>query len=163
MLLAYLGFQVSVHIRVPTGGAILLLATLAADLMSRSLGSGRKRLSAKACEALVRFEWPGNVRQLFNVVSRAIVRCQDGEAVVGRRTLVDVQREERLLSPTRGAAQPGSVAVPAALDDWPTLAEVEDRYIARVLDATGGRVTRAARILGIHRSTLGRRRRERNP
>ena len=66
--------------------------------------------------------------------------------------------EEQLLSPTHGPAQPGSVSVPAALDEWPTLAEVEDRYIARVLDATGGRVTEAARILGIHRSTVRRRR-----
>ena len=142
------------------GADILLLAARAAELMSPSLGSGRKRFSAKACEALVRFEWPGNVRQLFNVVSRAMLNCDDGDAVIGHATVNAMFREERLLSPTHGPAQPGSVSVPAALDDWPTLAEVEDRYIARVLEATGGRVTSAARILGIHRSTLRRRRRK---
>lgn len=142
------------------GADILLLATHAAELTSRRLGLGRKSFSAKACEAMVRFEWPGNVRQLFNVVSRTILRCPDGEAVVGRRLLADAQREERLLSVSHEATQTGCVSVPAALDEWPTLAEVEERYIARVLDATGGRVTEAARILGIHRSTVRRRRRK---
>lgn len=105
-----------------------------------------------------RFEWPGNVRQLFNVVSRAIVRSRDGDAVVGRKMVAEVQREERSLSLSYEATQSGNVSVPAALDEWPTLAEVEDRYIARVLDATGGSVTESARILGIHRSTVRRRR-----
>jgi DNA-binding NtrC family response regulator len=144
------------------GADILLLATRVGELMSRRLGFGRKKFSAKACETLVRFEWPGNVRQLFNVVSRAIVRSQDGDAVVGRKMIAEIQREERLLSLSYEAAQADTVSLPAALDDWPTLAEVEDRYIARVLDATGARVTEAARILGIHRSTVRRRREKRD-
>ncbi len=142
------------------GADILLLAARAAEVMSRRQGLGRKGFSANACEAMVRFDWPGNVRQLFNVVARAIVRCHRGEAMVGGSVLVDVLREEQLLSVTHGPAQPGSVSVPATLGEWPTLAEVEDRYIADVLDATGGRVNMAARILGIHRSTLARRRKK---
>jgi DNA-binding NtrC family response regulator len=41
-------------------------------------------------------------------------------------------------------------------DDWPTLADLERRYIDRVLSRTGGNKTRAAEVLGIDRRTLNR-------
>ena len=44
----------------------------------------------------------------------------------------------------------------ALVDDWPTLAVLDRRYIDRVLSRTGGNKTRAAEVLGIDRRTLNR-------
>jgi DNA-binding protein Fis len=46
--------------------------------------------------------------------------------------------------------------LPAIHDDWPTLAELQRRYIERVLEHTGDNKTSAASILGIDRRTIQR-------
>ena len=141
------------------GADILLLAARASELVSRGLGRDRVNLSAKACETLVRFDWPGNVRQLFNVIGRAIVLHNDGDSAVTRGTVAEVLAEETRLSDLSSDDKRARSASPKGQPaEWPTLAEVEERYIADVLEATGGRLSAAARILGVHRSTVRRRR-----
>jgi DNA-binding NtrC family response regulator len=87
-----------------------------------------------AMDLLVRYEWPGNVRELANAVERALV--------VGRPPTV---RAEDL--PVRLNERNG----PPVGD---SLADVERAQIRRVLERTGGNVTRAAEILRIDRVTL---------
>ena len=72
-----------------------------------------------------------------------------------------LDEEGRLLRRDGGGERGLEDGLPAGLaDGWPTLADVERRYIASVVDAVGGKMSAAARILGIHRSTLRRRRRQ---
>ena len=98
---------------------------------------------------LERHPWPGNIRQLRNVLERAVIMSQG-------RTLLPEHLPPELL----GAAP----VVPEALDPDPTplvaLEEMERRHIRAVLDATDWNLSRAAEILGIHRNTLRRKARE---
>ena len=102
-------------------------------------------LSAAARDLLVAYDWPGNVRELENVVARALALNPSG--VITPDDLPDHVR----------SGQPASAA-PAGVSvrDRPTLAELERRYAAQVLQETGGNKTRAAEVLGIDRKTLYR-------
>jgi transcriptional regulator with PAS, ATPase and Fis domain len=102
-------------------------------------------LSEKAMALLRRHTWSGNVRELGNVIERAVIVCRDG-------TL----RAEDLPEELRGEAKPGGGPEGALV----TLQEAEARHIARTLAYTRGRIGEAAKILGIHRNTLARKVRE---
>lgn len=138
------------------GPDILLLADRAAGLMRDRLGVEPRVFSRTASVALLEYAWPGNVRQLFNVVGRTIVRFGDRVTIDGQRVRMVLDEEELLAD--HGNAASGKDALDFGEDGWPTLAEMEERYIARVLETTGGNISQAARILGIHRTTLQRRR-----
>jgi DNA-binding NtrC family response regulator len=102
-------------------------------------------ISPAARELLVAYGWPGNVRELENVVARALALNPSG-------VILPADLPEHLL---RGVS-PGSGSEGVVLHDRPTLAELERRYAAQVLQETGGNKTRAAEILGIDRKTLYR-------
>lgn len=84
---------------------------------------------------LVAHDWPGNVRELANVVERALINHERGKPLVFE------------LEKTPGADK-------ARDEDWPTLRELEERYLRKVLAKTGGNMAEAARVLGIHYTTL---------
>jgi two-component system, NtrC family, response regulator AtoC len=121
---------------------IPLLAEHFAAKHGRSEGAA---LSPAARDLLVAYDWPGNVRELENVVARALALNPSG--VVTPDDLPEHVRAARAAA----AVQPG---LPS--QDRPTLAELERRYAAQVLQETGGNKTRAAEILGIDRKTLYR-------
>jgi len=108
---------------------------------SRSVMTG---FDAEALEFLVTCGWPGNVRQLQNLVERLVVTASAPLA-----TLADVQRA---LGPVRDADPMESL-----LRRPVTLDELERRYIAGVLARVGGSKVKAAEILGVDPSTLYRR------
>ncbi|MCM2314608.1 MAG: sigma-54 dependent transcriptional regulator [Thermoanaerobaculia bacterium] len=105
----------------------------------------RRALSAEALELLCAYPWPGNVRELALAIDRAVV-VEDGEeispAALPRETFF---RGEALIQT-------------AVRGEW-TIAELERRYALAVLEAGGGNVSRAAKILGISRKTLIEKRR----
>ena len=102
-------------------------------------------LTPEAVAALTAYRWPGNIRELENVLARALA-LRTGQTI----TLTDLPPE---------VSQAAPMAVGAALlEQMPTLPleEVERRYILRVLESTGGNKLKAAEVLGIDRSTLHR-------
>jgi DNA-binding NtrC family response regulator len=105
-----------------------LLASIAADL-----GRPRLRLSGEAVAALRAYAWPGNIRELRNVLERAAL-LTDGELLA--------QRDLRFEAQMPGVASGG------------TLEDVERGHIERTLREEGGRVEQAARRLGVPRSSL---------
>ena len=102
-------------------------------------------LAPEAVAALTAYRWPGNIRELENVLARALA-LRSGQSI----TVQD-------LPPEVGKAVAVAPA-PGLSDQEPTLPleEVERRYIVRVLESTGGNKLKAAQILGIDRSTLHR-------
>jgi two-component system response regulator AtoC len=88
------------------------------------------------------YSWPGNIRQLENVVERAVALNTSGVF-----SLEDLPEEIR--SAKGASSRPRDRT-------WPTLAQVEDRYIREVLESCQGNMSRAAEILGIDRRTLYR-------
>jgi DNA-binding NtrC family response regulator len=112
---------------------------LAADLMGRvshELGRSGASLADSANRALQEYPWPGNIRELKNVLERSL--------------LLSEQKEIR-----RSDLRFGQAAAEASGDDTRlTLTDVEARHIARVLKEEEGVVERAAKRLGITRNTL---------
>jgi len=132
---------------------VLLLADVALDHWSTSL-TLRPRLTGGARQRLLSHAWPGNVRQLFNVMLRLTQRAD----VTGARTstVADVNaalEDERLLGVHDHASPTGS----DGQNGFPTMAEMKERHIQDAIARAGGNLTHAARLLGMHRSSLQKR------
>jgi two-component system response regulator HydG len=108
--------------------------------------SGVKGFTKRAIQKLLKLRWEGNVRELENVVERAVVLCSD--ALVDE---ADLPTHE-LISPEGFFGD--------ATRDFPTLDRLEERYIKLILEKTAGRKDKASHILGINRRTLYRKERE---
>ncbi len=110
--------------------------------------SNPPRVLPEAMEVLLRYPWPGNVRQLENMIERMVVLSP--YAVILREDLpIEILEAERLAQSIGfGDAQDGAS---------PTmLRELNRRHIDAVLEKTGGNKLRAAQMLGIDRRTLYR-------
>jgi len=90
----------------------------------------------------VRYEWPGNIRELENCVERAVVMARD-EVIFP----ADLPPQIQMLSQERGTE---GFAFPYGTN----LAEMERALIVKTLEDAGGNRTRTAEILGINRRTL---------
>jgi two-component system response regulator HydG len=110
-----------------------------------SLGVRAPEVPPETLELLQRRQWPGNIRELANVIERAVILCRSGQ----------------LLPAAVAEAQVGGLAaeVPAPAQGVPAAApinlkELERIAIERALVATSGHRTRAAELLGISERTL---------
>lgn len=101
-----------------------------------------KGFTVRAMDKLINNSWEGNVRELENLVERTVVLC-DKEFI---------EAEDIVLQNEVGM----ETVLQEAFQDWPTILELERRYILAVLDKVGGRKERASQILGINRRTLYR-------
>ena len=99
-------------------------------------------MSREALALLEKHSWPGNVRELENAVERAVAIAK-GDVVLPSDLPFEIH-----------GAREGSAG--GLIDDRPTLAELERRYIALVLAELGGNKKKAAEKLGIDRRTLYR-------
>ena len=105
-------------------------------------------LDRDAYAALLTHDFPGNIRELENLLEGAAALSQ-GRTI--RRE--DLQWLPRTLSPLEAGAPPA-----AGDEEIPDLRALEERHIQRVLRLAGGNKSRAARLLGISRRTLYRKR-----
>ncbi|HEX5759900.1 MAG TPA: sigma-54 dependent transcriptional regulator [Thermoanaerobaculia bacterium] len=110
-----------------------LLAILAADC-----GGGERRLTPAAERALARYRWPGNIRELRNVLERALLLADGAE--------IDVAdlRFDPLAAAGDGEGEGSDLS----------LEELERRHIERVLRRERRNVARAAEVLGVPKSSL---------
>jgi two-component system repressor protein LuxO len=163
------------------GDDVLLIARHFLALFAREEGKRFRAFAREAEAALAAYPWPGNVRQLQNVL-RNIVVLHDGQAVEramlppmllrgARPAEAAAEPEPALAGPAPPPALPAEAPLPAAplpplappvpADPWlppgfEPLAVVEKRYILAALDHTGQDVPRAASLLGINPSTIYR-------
>jgi DNA-binding NtrC family response regulator len=128
-------------------------------LTTRQVGKTRFSVDPAAMAALCSYIWPGNIRELANVVERAQILAE-GDTI----TLDDLPDnisgavaapESTPIACTGGAP---SLALPALTSDADPLhlSEVERRHVARVLGMHGGNKVHAAKALGISRRALYR-------
>ena len=97
-----------------------------------------KQVSASAMDILERYDWPGNIRELMNIIHRAYVLC--------RNPVIDVQDlPEDFLEQSAESD-----------DTFPPLREAVLSHVERALELSNGVQTKAAQMLGIHRTTLSR-------
>ena len=102
-------------------------------------GGTRPVVTEEAMARLAAYDWPGNVRQLENVVARALALNMTG-----------------VLTPADFPAPIGDAPkkLTTLVGDMPTLAELSRRYAAHVLQTVGGNKSEAARLLEVDRKTL---------
>jgi len=114
-------------------------------------------VSQDTMNLLVNYPWPGNIRELQNVIERGVVLSQ-GPVLTLDRDLLPVAPDARATS--AGDVRHGEVEPPparSAPSEPPSLEDVERRHILAVLDQTGGVIEGprgAARILNLHPNTL---------
>ena len=129
---------------------------------SRQQGKTVRGLSRPAADVIFSYPWPGNLRELKRVL-HAAVAMTDGDSVPREAIALDVA--PRRLAASAEAASPADggpplPAEPSVTDRGPdgdlTLRAAEARHIRLVLDKMGGNKRRAARALGVSRSTLDR-------
>jgi DNA-binding NtrC family response regulator len=133
-------------------GDIQQLAEHFLALFCQEHGKAQKRLGAGTLDLLSRYLWPGNVRQLRNVIESAVVFSQ-GEEVTPADLPVEV-RESTTMVATSGAP------VQAAGAELRTMADIERQAILETLDRTAGHRAKAADLLGIGLRTLQRKLKE---
>jgi DNA-binding NtrC family response regulator len=125
-------------------------------------GQPTKRLSAAALDRLAAAPWPGNVRQLQNVLERAAVFTPEEEITEQRLSgLVEATAPTvpaAMRHSSSGFTAEADPVPPAELDPslWPTMAQWERRLLVATLEWTGHNQRAAARLLAIDRRVLAR-------
>jgi two-component system response regulator AtoC len=131
------------------------IVPLALDIMKRFNQELKKNftgMTPAAAESLRAYVWPGNIRELRNVIERTMILASEGEIDIN-----DLPQEIREFeAPPEAPPETVNAKSPSGVP-FVTLEELEDRYILEVLTATGNNKTHAARILGIHPTSLARR------
>jgi two-component system response regulator HydG len=120
------------------------IPALAEHLLSRSaadLNLPRAVLDDDAAERLSTAPWPGNVRQLDNVLRRALVQCRQGRITADDLDIEDDETGQEAV-------------VPAGDGAFPTLAQVEAEHVRQALARCEWNKSAAARLLGISRPTI---------
>jgi transcriptional regulator of acetoin/glycerol metabolism len=144
------------------------LDMLVRGFIEREAAGERLQLSSEVQDRLRTYAWPGNVRQLFNVL-RAAVLMAAGERVIRCEHLPDDFLEDArrnagaplekpwvpepgpAIALLTGLAAPGQTTVPTR-----SLADLEIDAIRAAVDAAGGNISEAAKRLGVSRNTIYR-------
>lgn len=116
-------------------GDILPLVEHFIQKYNQKTGKNIQGITTDAKDILLSYPWPGNIRELENVIERAIV--------LGRGEAID-KSDLAYLSFQKTEQFPSDFS----------LKELEKSQILKVLEKTGGNLTQAAELLGIHRNTL---------
>lgn len=133
---------------------IIILAEKFLQEYNRKYGLN-KSLSESAIRYLTEYDWPGNVRELRNVIERMVVTS------VGNK----LELEDDITLFPISAKEPDKSLVVSSIYKGPLknyLKKVEEEYIDQVLAECNGRVGEAARRLGIHRTALYRKKKQRS-
>ena len=126
-------------------GDIVPLAKMLIGAFCKRYGRPAMTLSEEDWAALRAYDWPGNVRELKNFLERSVI-LNDFSAISGLRNPRPAE-----------AAHEGAPGLEALFEGFPSLDELEARYLRYVLRQTGGRVRGedgAETLLNIRRSTL---------
>jgi len=113
--------------------------------LAKELGRPLPKVSARALKKLETYPWPGNIRELRNVLERALLTLGGDE----------VQTEDLVIEREGGpAVAPRTGGLPAEEWDIQPLDKIVASYVAASVKAAGGNIRKAARQLQISPSTL---------
>jgi DNA-binding NtrC family response regulator len=108
-------------------------------------------ISKEALKVILDYRWPGNVRQLRNLIERAVVLTDTDQItldVIPEEMLSNEVLEDDLMQDM------SDITVPASLNFKEAKKEFERKYIEKCLNQTSGNITQAAALLGMHRQSL---------
>ncbi len=102
--------------------------------------------NSQSMQLFMDYHWPGNIRELKNVVERHVALAEPGQLM---------NLDEPAIWDNH-APSDSATAMSVEPHDWPDLETLEQNYIQAVLDHVGGNRAQAAQLLGINKSTLWR-------
>lgn len=129
------------------GDDVLLLAKFFLEQFSAQAGRTLPRLMKSACQRLQRHNWPGNIRELRNLMERLVYLFQGDK--------VEAEDLDFVLSPD---ADTTAVSMDLALNE--ATQQFQIQYIQKQIERSGNNVSEAARQMGMHRSNLYRKMRQ---
>jgi len=136
-----------------------ILAQFYLETFRKKIPTAVRSISPEALAAMTHYPWPGNVRELRNVIERAIVLATGTMIHIGDLP-AEIGAAGRSANPDMGSDRDSGDRHVFSPDDTPgiqgvsSLADVEKRHIMAVLDIVKGNKVKAARLLGISRTTL---------
>ena len=132
---------------------ILPIALELLQHFNRELHKNFTGFTPPAADLLQSYPWPGNIRELKNVIERTMILAPEGDIDAGY--LPEEIRDRVMQHEKAELTSPFDVSPTG--HQFVSLRELEDDYIQEVLAATGNNKTQACRILGIHPTSLLRR------
>ncbi len=123
------------------GRDAIILAEHFARKLGTEMNKGEVRISAAALDLIAEYQWPGNIRELKNIIERAIIFTREQE----------ILPEHLPLELRSATALPVFTGLSRKILP---LQQIEEQHINQVLQATGNNHSRTAALLGISRSTL---------
>ena len=124
-----------------------MLAAHFLKIFAAEMGQPSPGLSRAAAAALQAHDFPGNIRELKNIIERALI-ASGGETILPEH--LHLLRAATVAAPVNLEKKAATAKLPL------NLAEAEEILIQRALDETGGNIAEAARLLGVHRTRIYR-------
>lgn len=126
-------------------GDALELAEVFLKRFSHQYRIPQKSLHPDAVNHIIKHDWPGNIRELENVIHREFLMCETAQIQFGhhpsdRHAISEPVGNERLFKSAKAKA----------------ISDFERTYLSRVLERTAGNLSEAARIAGQERSAFGK-------
>ncbi len=126
---------------------IPLLVHFFMDKYSEEMNRGKKNITPEAMEQIIHYDWPGNIRELQNMIERAIVLSRSESLTPQSFNFSNQQK--------RPSLTPGEVRIPEdGISLTQVVEELEKAYLKKALIQAGGIQTKAADLLGITRKIL---------
>jgi len=131
--------------------------------ISENIGTEMKGFSSDFFEALERYNWPGNIRELLSTLERVLVTSEDEPILFPRHlpTQIRVHLAQSLIDrntvdqPLAGAGKAKNQLLPPLKDyRQDAMAEVERKYLTQLMVSTGNNINEARRISGLSQSRL---------
>ncbi len=139
--------------RIPS---IALLANHFLEIFRKRLGKKIASISDQALDCMAKYHWPGNVRELRHVMERACVLCQDQVLLLKH---LPIELQNPISVKPKETMEPAAPERPEAhIESFPMNPQYqrEDEKIIQALRQANGNRVKAAKILGVARSTLYR-------
>jgi len=129
---------------------ILILANYFLDVFNKEFKRNIRSISPAARQKLTRHSWVGNVREIRNVIERAVLFEQDDVLSAKNITLQQISGSDEA-EPLVPAVSVRDIHLP---EEGISLEEVERDLLKQALERTGGNKTKAAALLGLSRETM---------
>ncbi len=124
-----------------------ILAKYFLDLANRELSKNVKGFTPEAAKQLLNYSWPGNVREMKNIVRRAVLLCESEQITQTELGLdINIFQQDEKSGPEQESGN--------SLED--ATRNIERELIRKALEQTGGNKIKAAQILRMNRKTLYR-------